>query len=190
MYGPIHTEENGGYTIKIYPDTDAQNPRKESDQLGTLVTFGRSRHLGDAHNFESPDEFVAFAKREKLLVLPVYKYEHSTVALSTSTFVGRAHHAEWDSGQIGYIYVSREDARHNFMCRRLTKQRVQTAFEVLSGEIETYGGYLNGDVYEYVIENDEGDIVDSCCGCYGYQYTIDEANGYVNGELASEVVAA
>ena len=45
---------------------------------------------------------------EKYLMLPLYLYDHSGLAMSTESFSGRAPHAEWDSGQVGWIYVSKK----------------------------------------------------------------------------------
>jgi hypothetical protein len=175
-FGPIHMEERRGYTIKIYQDEDAQSPR-EDYRLGTIVTFGRKRHLSDsdAPKFATPKEFLRFARQTKALYLPIYMYEHSMVALDTKSFVGRAQHAEWDSGQIGYIYITAADLRNEFLYKHITAKRRASAYEAMAGEVETYGSYLNGDVFEYVIESEDGNTVDSCCGCYGLEYTLSEA---------------
>jgi len=49
---------------------------------------------------------------DKLVIKPLYLYDHSGIAMSTSSFIGRAHHAEWDSGQVGYIYMTKDEAMH------------------------------------------------------------------------------
>lgn len=46
----------------------------------------------------------------KVAILPLFLYDHSGVSMSTGSFVGRVPHAEWDSGQVGYIYMSKETA--------------------------------------------------------------------------------
>ena len=55
--------------------------------------------------------------------IDVYKrqlYDHSGLAMSTESFSGRAPHAEWDSGQVGWIYVSKEDALKEFDADKMT----------------------------------------------------------------------
>lgn len=51
-------------------------------------------------------------------------------------------------------------------------------------KIEEYDSYLRGDVYEYIIEDPNGEIVESCCGFYGYDYAEKEMkqalDNYVN----------
>lgn len=44
---------------------------------------------------------------------PLYLYDHSGLAMSTGSFVGRAHHAEWDSGYVGFIYMEKDQALRN-----------------------------------------------------------------------------
>ena len=46
-------------------------------------------------------------------VKPLYLYDHSGLAMSTGSFVGRAHHAEWDSGCVGFIYMEKDQALRN-----------------------------------------------------------------------------
>lgn len=43
-------------------------------------------------------------------VLSLYLYDHSGITLSTDSFIGRAQHAEWDSGQVGFIYMDKDTA--------------------------------------------------------------------------------
>ena len=93
-------------------------------------------------------------------ILPLYLYDHSGITMSTGGFS-----CSWDSGQVGFIYVSKERAREEYGFKRLTKERVQKVYEYLDNEVKTYAAYLEGDVYGYVIEG--GDIDDSCWGYVG-----------------------
>lgn len=52
-------------------------------------------------------------KYGEVAVLPLYLYDHSGISMSTGSFVGRAQHAEWDSGQVGYIYMDKKTAMEN-----------------------------------------------------------------------------
>ena len=44
------------------------------------------------------------AEREDIAILPLFLYDHSVQSISTASFIGRAQHAEWDSGQVGYLH--------------------------------------------------------------------------------------
>lgn len=73
---------------------------------------------------------------------PVYLYDHGAVALSIGSFVGRAQHAEWDSGQIGWAYIN-PDAE--------TWEGIEPE-KIIAGFVETLGQWMNGEVYGYVVE--------------------------------------
>lgn len=58
-----------------------------------------------------PDELLRLCEKcGDVAILPLFLYDHSGLAMSTGSFVGRAHHAEWDSGQVGYIYMTKDTA--------------------------------------------------------------------------------
>ena len=58
-----------------------------------------------------PDEMLRMCEKYgDVAIQPLYLYDHSGISISTSCFVGRAQHAEWDSGQVGYIYLDKETA--------------------------------------------------------------------------------
>ena len=108
------------------------------------------------------------------LYLPVYMYEHSGISLSTGEFG-----CKWDSGHLGFIYVSRTKVREKFKVKRISPQLKAKILKQLENEIETYSQYLNGEVYCFVIEDEDGDVVDSCGGFYSEK----EAREYGESEL-------
>ena len=60
--------------------------------------------------------------------------------------------------------------------------------DYLEGEVETYDDYLTGNVCGFVVEDDDGEHVDSCWGFYGTEgqkEAMSEAKGIVDG-LADE----
>jgi hypothetical protein len=191
------------YTYKITRDDYPDSPR-EWDNLGTMVCFHRRYGLGDEHDYRTPHAFLLqflsdqeqedwyyWAQEgvlpqdiyEKALdvfekdhiVLDLYLYDHSILSISTHSFIGRAQHAEWDSGWIGWIYVPLEQVREEFRWKRITQKRREIIEEVLRGEVEIYDMYLRGDVWEYTIEDESGEIMGRCCGFYGREEAEREA---------------
>ena len=101
---------------------------------------------------------------EKNIILPLNLYDHSMLSMSTSSFLGRAQHAEWDSGQVGWIYATPEDIEKEY--GSLTPESYEKAETLLKSEVECYDYYLSGQCYGFrLYEN--GEETDSCWGFLG-----------------------
>lgn len=160
----IHEEKRHGLTIKIYQDEDAQNPREFFEPIGIMVCFHRRYNLGDKHNM-SIEEAQELLKRKDVVSLPLYLYDHGGITMSTGTFVGRAQHAEWDSGQVSFIYLTKETIRKEY--GTAGKKNIEKALQCLRGEVTEYDNYLTGNVYGFVIEDETEEEIESCWGFYG-----------------------
>lgn len=171
----IETEEYRGLTIKLYRDEHPESPR-EWDNMGKMVCFHRRYNLGDKHSY-SVEEALEIEAREDVVSLPLYLYDHSGLRMKVGSFHGHLSqgHAEFDSGKVGIIYVTVEDALKEHKAARMTKQLREKIEHVLEQEVKTYDQYLSGDVYGYVVEDTHGDHVDSCWGFYGGEYALTEA---------------
>lgn len=156
-----HEEEYKGFTIKIYQDESPCDPR-EWDNLGTMVCWHRNYMLGDKHNFSDPEDFQAFIKDTPAIVLPLFLYDHSGITMNTVGF-----HCPWDSGQVGWIYVTLEDIRKEYGVTRVSKQLRQKVADYLRAEVKTYDQYLTGEVYGYEVTGEDEEFIDSCWGFYG-----------------------
>jgi len=142
-------------TFIVHFDQDSMNPRQEFDHLGTLAILG---YGGD----EAPDPHNP---PHDAILLPVYRYQHSGVAYSTTPF-----HCPWDSGQTGYIYVYRSTVRKEFNVKRISPKLHDRVLEILRSEVEEFSSWSNGEVYGFT--NNETD--DSCWGFYGLESLIAE----------------
>ena len=176
----LETIQHEGFTIKIHPDEDAESPRTSCDNLGTMVCFHRRYNLGDKHDLRWQD-FAGWAEIEAHLwkamdaavVLPLYLYDHSNITIRTTPFS-----CPWDSGQVGFIYVSKDAMRKEYG-KNITKERIANATEVLKGEVECYDTFLTGGYVGYVVEDEHGEHLDSCWGFDDKAYCIEEAKGIV-----------
>ena len=187
MNAPVHEETFNGHTIKIYHDEHAVSPR-DWDNLGTMIC-GHSRYqLGDKHEFEGGRAFLLdlldlddecpfdvdqlLIRAERIaVILPVYLYDHSGLAMNTTGF-----HCLWDSGQVGFIYVSLADIRKEYSVKRVSQKRRERVANYLKSEVQNYNDYISGIVYGYVVEMD-GKEIESCWGFIGdYEsYCLDQA---------------
>jgi hypothetical protein len=154
--------EYKGYTIVIENDNDPINPREEYDNLGTMVCFHNRYCLGDKKTGYTKEEVMAIAKDKSYVSLPLYLYDHSGVTMSTKPFS-----CSWDSGQVGVIFVSKEDIRKEYSCKNVTKKLKEKVLNVLRSEVETYDNYLTGEVYGYTIKDSDLNEYYSCWGFYG-----------------------
>lgn len=177
-----------GYIIKVYQDEiSGDGPRScERGNFGIMICWHRRYDLGDKNVFKSPQHFEDFHANEPgIIALPLYLYDHGGLAMSTYSFVGRANHAKWDSGQIGWIYATRDMILKEFGGKNLSKKKIDRAVNRLREEVKTYDQYLRGEVYGYVIEDPDGEDIDSCWGFYGppEDYMLLECRGIIDYEI-------
>lgn len=189
------TEQYKGYTIKIEYDQEPMSPR-EWDNLGTMTCSHHRHNLGDEQfdfeNFESWDDVRAsLVEAGARIILPLRLIDHSGISMSVGSGAHPHDPGGWDSGQVGFIYVTAAKLREEYSVKRITKKVEAQAEEVLRGEVKTYDEYLTGDVYGYVIEDPDGDDVESCWGFYGgAAYCMTEAKGAVDCLTPAEEVLA
>ena len=182
------------YTLVISHDDCPENPR-DWDNLGTFVSFDRNS-CGADETSDDPEQYLiemieayedGFEQRlldkdervslgtlleivEKYyVILPVFKYEHGEVAYSTSGFSCR-----WDSGQVGFTYVTKDNLRREYGWKRITADRVEKANRVMSGEIETFSQWADGNVYGFQlyyhdVEEPHNSVEDQD-SCWGFYY--------------------
>ena len=157
-----------GQTVSIYQDMSAESPR-EWDNLGTMVCFHTRYSLGDNHDIDHNDynsfsEIIKANTNEADMVLPLFLYDHSDITMGITPF-----HCRWDSGQVGYITISKEK-----IIKEYGNDSIETRANItryLRNEVETYSQYLEGECYGYILKDSEGEEIDSCFGFYGYDPT-------------------
>lgn len=156
---PMETKLNG-YTLKIIPDENPLNPRTDCDHLGIMLCWHRRYSLGDSHSYDTPQDFAESAAAKDMFVcLPVYLLDHSGLYVSVNDF-----NDSWDSGQLGFIYCTKQDAQKWFNNTDVTEDEIK---KELTAEVEEYNDYLNGAWYGFLIEGLDGEVEDSCGGfCY------------------------
>jgi len=151
-----------GFKVRIVMDEFDYDPRGD-DNLGTMVCSHRRYRLGDeqAWNVEGYSSWDQWLDGEILktygegnvIYLPLYLYDHSGLRMNTVGFS-----CPWDSGQVGWIYVTRERAAKETGCAKRAR-------EILQDEVATYDRYLSGcSSYGYIVEDMDNNVVESCGG--------------------------
>jgi len=189
-----------GNILKVYPDDHDESPR-DWDNLGIMVCFHRRYKLGDKHEYRSEDygswddiEEAIIKNEDPLVILPLFLYDHSGLRMKVGSFAGLlpAYHAEFDSGQVGFIFARKEDVRKEWGKKRISPKLRDKIEEILRSEVKTYDQYLSGDVYGFRVvkptkcpecgDEDEEEI-DSCWGFYGDDPIENGMIGHINDEI-------
>lgn len=167
-------EEYRGVAFEVMFDEDCESPR-EWDNMGTMICNHRRYNLGDEsfnpEHYNGWEDMREQLEKDNAVVLPLYLYDHSGITMNTTGFS-----CPWDSGQVGFIVVSREKILKEYGGTRLTKKKIEKARKCLIGEVETYDQYLCGDVYGYLIEA----YNNSCWGFFGEESAIEEAKKMID----------
>lgn len=198
-----HEETRDGVRLKIIADNDAESPRQWCNLSVMVCDHGRynlgdyetahddaadairaSRHYrsswedGEGLDFShGPDLYKAIQRCTDIVTLPLYLYDHSGITMSTGRFS-----CPWDSGQVGFAFITKAKILENWSGKILTAKLRALAESCIESEVETYDQYLTGDVYGYVVEkldpdadeDDDGEETDSCWGFFGLDYAIGE----------------
>lgn len=165
----IETIEYKDYKIELCYDPYPDDPRKSFDNLGIMACFHKRYNLGDQHEFKEPQDLLDWieANKDDIYYLPLYVYEHGNITISTSPFSCR-----WDSGQIGFIYMTKELAN---------AEGIVKPYEILEHEVKLYDAYISGQTYGAMILDSEGELIDSQFGYLGStKEVIDEAKGMID----------
>lgn len=156
--------------IVIEQDQDPLESPREWENLGVMVCFHRRYNLGDETDlkqsmFEGWEELEKHLREEEgaICVLPLFLFDHSGITMNTTGFS-----CGWDSGQVGFIYVTAATMK-------TTGVQEADVEEQLRLEVATYDQYLTGDIWGYRILDDVGEEMDSCWGLYGREYAEETA---------------
>jgi hypothetical protein len=184
-HGALDTRTHKGLTINLYHDEHCDSPR-ENDNLGTIIAWHRNYRLSDkdAPTLTCPKP-SDFDPKVYPICLPVYMLDHSGVALSTGSFGD-----PWDSGQVGWIYVTRDRLLKEYGVKRLSKRVLAQAEKVLKAEIEEYGQYVNGACYGYIVTDADGEQLDSCWGFIGSKWAWESGEQAADDEVERRLARA
>jgi hypothetical protein len=164
---------------KRYNLGDKQEGVLESAQRNSSGPAERLReHLNDYAEEEGWDlkgmperdgwgliEFFLRVARGAEVILPLYLFDHSGITMNTTGFS-----CPWDSGQVGFIYMTKDAILKNYAVKDISDELRCKVAEQLKAEVASYDQYLTGDVYGYVIKDENGEDLDNCLhdSCWGF----------------------
>jgi|688.fasta_scaffold834071_2 hypothetical protein len=166
--------------LRIMQSSIPECPR-EWDNFGTMACFHKRYDLGDKNIPFHSDDFSSWEEMEKyikeelqaVVILPLYLYDHGGITMATTSFSCR-----WDSGQVGYIYATKDKIKQEYGIKKISKNYLEKVEKLLEAEVKTYDQYLTGDVYGFELVKlskcDQGheheEEIDSCWGFYGSNF--------------------
>jgi len=173
----LHWEDGDGWTRLV-------------NQAYKAVATGNPGPLPHVLSENKVRDLVMAVIDKHTVMLPLYLYDHGGITMNTGGYS-----CPWDSGQVGYIYATRDTILKEFSAKKLTAKLRRQVEDILRSEVKTYAQYLEGDVYGYVIYKiDEpcdcdpepwynyppcdctkhAEVVDSCWGFYGSDVALEE----------------
>jgi len=201
MEQPIEKYEHEGLIVSIYQDELAESPR-ECDNVGKMLIVTNDNYSSPINETELTQEEIhelrcmasksdieiALSKKFKnSVILPIYRYAHSGVWYNTTGFNNYPlpqGHVEFDTCHVGYIIATRQDILNNFGIKKITQEFRAKTEALLRGEVDEYSKWANGEVYGFVINDENSDNLDSVWGFYDIKDCKKEA------EESSEFIAS
>ena len=120
--------------------------------------------------FSISDLLKILQESDELVLLPLWLYDHSGISMSTTHTY--PYNDRWDSGQVGWIYLTKSQFLREAGYGEADWPK--KAQEILQSEVQIYDQYLRGEVFGYQVfefnrnGTDEWNETDeSCWGFFG-----------------------
>jgi len=160
------TRKHNNVDVNIYFDTDATNPLDIENGF-KLISFDKKQNYGHKHNYNTSYELFydllnqvgineslnKLTHKQLMNILkshyyikPVYILDHSGVKLSLNPF-----NDKFDSGLLGYCYITKEEAKSLFKTSTMTLTK-EIMSNYINEFIQDYNYYINGECYIFSID--------------------------------------
>jgi hypothetical protein len=187
------TDDVTGVTLKIELDDGPTESPLEHDSAVIFASLTRN-YLNPAekpHGLRTQEDLERFERenahptRGAWAAFPLFMFEHSGTSYRVAERpapgtrpanpYGSGLYAQFDSGRVGTLFVKlSEIAKRN----EPRADKLAKAYECARVTCETYTHWANGDVFGFVVEDEDGATLDSCWGFIGSsddEYLMQEA---------------
>lgn len=154
------------------------SPAEQGDDGLFLIAGHRDFYVPPSpkqRNFDIQDEINQRSKTH--WIFPLEAYIHSGVVLALSG-EGNFPDRQWDVSQLGVVFAAKSEWR-------LSRKAREAALSL----VKEWNQYLSGDVWGYVVEDENGTHLDSCWGFYGHAYAMEQgkaAQAHCEANMANE----
>lgn len=162
--GDVHNfSDKDDLLYSLFVDTIGDEDKAERDYGEIVDRFDTPEYggYGSYKHAKAVDDALLEVIERKHVILPLYLYDHSGITMNTTGFS-----CPWDSGQVGWIYASKDDIIKEYGEENLTPEKREKAENLLRGEVDYYDHYIRGDCYGFQLYKD-GEELDSCWGFIG-----------------------
>ncbi len=163
--------------VQITDDEYPLHPRLDFDCVGQIYALHKRYDFNEikldnsyCHSWDDELELL-YANFDIAVILPLYLLDHSGLTVSSNPFGCR-----FDSGQLGYIFITKNRLRQAFNCKYITRNILAKGIECLKSEIKMLDQFLNGDIYVVRVLDENSNIIDECGSIYGYDAAQEIAN--------------
>jgi hypothetical protein len=140
----------------------------------------------ELNRMTEPSEFEAWWRRTTkgtyAIRLPLFLYDHSGITISTAPFS-----CPWDSGQVGFIFITADKIRREYMKKRISPEVRNRARMALEQEVKTYDAFLRNEFVGITVKL--GDEEEAVGGFDDRDYAIKEAKEIIDCWTKKEKVA-
>ena len=175
--------------LKISYDMDAESPRDNDGNLGYFITKDSKYSSPDkneqlenimctsadeAQNQEDHIQIMSNlinteTEEQVIAIYPIVKYEHSGISYSLGQING------FDYSNNGFYIITDKTQKASGVKKANFEKAIKE-------ELEIYNQYANGEVYQFVLFDEDGEVVDSCGGFYN----IDDIKEYLPEDWKDE----
>lgn len=150
---------NKGRTQKLtiaICESEGFGPREHTN-LGVMVCFHSSYELGDIQVPAIRNSIKEYVEDLEIVTsLPLFINDHSGITMNTTGYSCR-----WDSGEVGLIYITKEDLDRVGLPH---DTNIDTLQKYLKDEVLEYAHYLEGSVWGYKLAEKIVKPTCSLCG--------------------------
>jgi len=165
--------------LRIEPDTDAQSPAEWGNEDLFLIANHRDFFVPPSKSerrFDVQDVIERHEDTHHVFALEAYIHSGVRLALAGE---GNFPDRQWDVSRLGVVFAAKSEWK--------TMAKARDAALSLVNE---WNQYLSGDVWGYVVEDDEGNHLESCWGFYGREYCEQEGRSLLEHCEANDTTAA